>query len=105
MVAGSGGILQESGGEGALGRSFLHRFAVIGKRNAAATGLLQIVELHRSAIRVQKDRLSGALRGNADAAQAEQAVAFAGAQAGGIPGFTCAAAHVEAAVSLKRISR
>src|ERR1019366_5612625 len=105
MTAGRGGVLEEAGREGSLGGGLLDGLAVIGKSHPAATRLLQIVEFDRGAVRIQVDGLAGALGGNTDAAEAEQAVAMASAQAGRIPGFAGAAAHVEAAIALERNSR
>ena len=65
--------------------AFVDGLAVIGKRHAAAAGLLQIIELDRGAVRIEVDGLAGAFGGDADAAEAEQAVAFAGAQTGRSP--------------------
>src|ERR1035441_3308025 len=74
MAAWRGGALEEAGREGAFGGGFLDRRAVVGESHAAATGLLQIVELDGGAVRIQVDGLAGALGGNADTAEAEQAI-------------------------------
>lgn len=48
--------------------------------------------------------MSGALGGDADTAETEQAVAFPCAQARRIPSLAGAAVHIETAVALERIA-
>src|SRR5258706_10135502 len=78
---------------------------VIGEGEPAAVRLLQIVDLQAIAIGVQPHALSGALRKLADAAQAEPAIAVAGATSYGLPERGAAAARIEAAIAREGMTR
>src|SRR5579862_556155 len=102
MAAGGDGVFEEASHEGTFGGGLIEGLTVRGQGEAPAAGLLQVVDFDGVAIRVEVDELSGPFGGDADAAEAEQPIAFAGAQAGGFPILAGAAAHIVAAIAFER---